>query len=339
MNILTFVLFFPVIIFAQTEFYLSTAGAPAHNNCSVLKDSLPIQCSLGKTIRITGVVWNPDSVDWCTSAGYYRSIDIANPPIWKIDNAIAYSNDFSITIPVLDTLEHTISATYLQFPEKSLKYKAKNDSFPFIIGLSNRKLFTSDSIHMFIETALPVFYRDSSEMPIIREDSTRMNTAVLTYILPSDTSIKLTTFLCNHQNIYSIGNYIATYSPTLNSYSILIPLTRIIQLAKRRVYEKTINDTIFAIFKRQSDYDTLKVLCVINEFISSNIKQKSNFQFYRTPGAFTKNALKVYDLCGRLTNSYSTIPQNLNNRLSSGTYLLQQGKGKPFLKNQTISGK
>jgi hypothetical protein len=317
-------------IFAQTEFYLSSMGITAPNGCQALKDTLPIHCPINSEISITGVVWNPDSIDWCTKEGYYRSIDISHPPVWKIDDVIYSSNvsnnGFSITIPVLDTLEHIITAAYLQFPVVSIHYKGENNKLPVLLCSNTRKLFASDSLHMTIQSAFSVFFNNSSEMPVVREDSARNNPALLTYCLPSDTSIKLTTFLCNHKNTSEVSDFKCSYSPSLNSYSILIPLTNIQYLCKKLKQKSNsidyVNDTIFAVFKKQSDYDTAKVLFSIPQFLLSKVDDKIQYMNKSLDVGSNKGMAKIYDLRGRVTNSY-TFNRNYIKNLSSGTYIWQ----------------
>jgi hypothetical protein len=326
-------LIIPVLIFAQTEFFLTSTGVPIFNDCKVLRDSLPIECSITKDIRVAGALWNPDSLDWCTTkAGYYRSRDISHPPLWKIDNEItsqSTDNGFSISICVLDTLEHLLSATYLQYPTVSIRYKARNDTLPFLICSRSVKIFASDSIHMFIKSAFPVNYSDSQNTFKIWDDSARINSALLTFDHPADTSIKLTTFLCKHKSIYNY-DYKATLSPSLNSYSILIPLNNILYLTKRKNMEPedTTNDTIYAVFQKQSTFDTVRVHVAKKIFSGGYnvdaIKNSDRFQGYKsTNSTSAKNSVKIYDLNGRLVNNNFNGSHNSNNLQSKGIYLKQ----------------
>lgn len=318
MRILISIIILPLVVLAQTEFHISTAGPPLFNECKVIKDSLPIKPSLSTSIDLIAFVWNPDSIEWCTTKeGYYRSRDNSHPPVWKIDDVIlSQDNGFALQIPVLDTLEHVVTATYLQFPTASVRYKGTNNTLPFLIYSKNHPIFLSDSIHIFIETVFPTTFIDSS-IPTILASDVNENVAIMTFDTPSDTSIKLTSVSCNNQ-IQDCIDFKETYSPSLNSYSIIIPFY-IEYIGVDMQY-----DTVFAIFKNQSDYDTLEVLFLIPTRPSRAISHDVEFQIIDI-----NSTGRIYDIKGRLIGKLPACQTNSNVKtLSNGVYLLQFENGK-----------
>lgn len=351
MKITTLLFIIPICISAQTEFYLSTARAPYDNNCQAVKDSFPVHYPITSKIRINGYVWNPDSVEWCTTIkGFYRSMDTAHPPLWKIDNAVnSFAPEivygFSITVPVLDTLEHIVTAAYLQFPIASFRYKSGNGRLPFTVCSRREKIFESDSIHMFIESTLPATFSDSSPLPSIRGDSACNNNAIMTFDSPSDTSVKLTNFLFSRrEGIYTEDDYAVTYSPALNSYSILIPLVRVEYLTKRRKMDfdiiETVNDTIRAVFRKNSDHDTIKALFVMSVFIAASeiSGDKPGPGSYRKNDALSPGGMKrIYDLRGRLVHAYPDGAKNAEGlKPADGLYIIQTNERRPVVVKKNI---
>ena len=352
MNILLLLLIFPVAILAETEFYLSTSRAPYFNNCTVRKDSLPVLCEIASKITIYGIVWNPDSLVWCTREGYYRSNVDENEIEWKIDNGPTMMGGLNYGIPVLDTLEHIIVATYLEFPSVSFRYKARN-KLPFLICSRNEEIFLSDSIHMIIESTLPATLNDLSPIPeiqhattvndsIYRYTSIIENLAIITFNSPTDTSIKLISF--NSYELHNRGvDFKMTYSPVLNSYSFLFPLAQTGVLAKKQTitHTDTINDTIVAVFKRQSDFDTLLLRYSIFYYTSCptcpQVKIRGLRSFQKTGVASFKKAVRIYDLKGRMVNKFQAGATNsCYHALSKGIYLLQKNKSGPIAVHQNI---
>jgi len=345
------------MIIAQTEFHISTAGPPIFNNCKVEKDSQLIHCSIATSIVLTGFVWNPDSLDWCTTKeGYYRSRTIVHPPEWKIDNSNALQllndNGFVATVPVLDTLEHMITATYLNCPIVSIRCKGTNDKIYNVIYSGYRKIFSSDSIRMIIESNFPASFEDSPKLPKIQDDSSRRNNAILTFTCPSDTSAKMTKFLCNHQHI-SFASLGETYSASLNSYSTLIPLTQFYSLCKKQNLETSVdhitNDTIFAVFQKQNISDTLKTLFSVTTFLGEPTEINKNKKYYdrnsrqTLDNASLKNSVKIFNLRGRQIAKYTSISALKNDvvsgMLSKGIYLIQMDGEKPHILHQAFSRK
>ena len=334
-------LIFPIIILAQTEFYLSTYRAPYFNNCTVRKDSLPVLCEIASTITIYGIVWNPDSLAWCTHDGYNRISGLIQ---LEIDGESPVSWGSPITFHVLDTLEHTITATYLEFPSVSFRYKARN-KLPFLICSRNEEIFVSDSIHMLIESNLPATLNYLSPIPAIQHETTIddsiyraisriKNLAIITFNNPTDTSIKLISF-----NSYELHNrsstFKMTYSPVLNSYSFLFPLAQTAVLAKKQTitHIDTISDTIIAVFKRQSDFDTLKLryMTLIYTSCPTCPVMINKFESFHNNNIVSSNCpMKMYDLRGCLIKRYSNgVNIATIHTHSNGIYLVKYDYKEP----------
>ena len=343
MRILPLLLILPVFVLAQTEFYISTYRAPYYNSCLASKNSLPIVRAITSDIKIYGIFWNPDSLSWCTKEGYRASVLSFDTIWWKIDNeSIGGGSEFQTYI--FDTLEHTVTATCHGFPDASLRYKA-DKKLPFLACSINKQIFESDSIHMFIESTYPAIFNDSLPIPVIQDDSnsaykdsviryssTYDNSAIMTFNQPSDTSIKLTSFRYH-------SRCKATFSPSLNSYSILFPLAVTLVLAKSRIMlpgSQTELDTILAIFTKLTVFDTVKIIITTDFYTDCPTcppMRINKFKPIQKDNLLSsKSGIKMYDVRGRLINRFSAVPTNFNShKLSNGIYLLQGKNGKPIV--------
>jgi hypothetical protein len=339
MKILLLHLFLPVIVLAQTELYLSVARAPFLNGCEAYKDSFPVRCGIAGNITIGARIWNPDSLAWCTNEGRSRS-QISGFLQWEIDGNSPDSFGTELTIPVLDTLEHKVIATYLPFPNASFRYKASN-GLPFLICSKNVELFDGDSINMSIGSNYPATFDDASPIPAIRnatvmDDSLMrsgtgfLNSAIMTFNNPTDAAIKLVSFSASQLQNPNF-NIKMTYSPVVNSYSILFPLAQAVILAKKRSagFSDTTDDTIVAVFKRQSEFDTLRIRYTNLDYVvcpnCQPLKTGGAISFRKNEIGFRNGDYKVFDLRGCLVKR--SVPVTCNSRLHAqpgGIYLFQE---------------
>jgi hypothetical protein len=167
----------------------------------------------------------------------------------------------------------------------------------------------------------------------------------MTFDSPSDTSVKLTNFIFSRrEGIYTEDDYAVTYSPALNSYSVLIPLVRVEYLTKRRKTDfdiiETVNDTIRAVFRKESDYDTIKALFVMSVFIASSeiSGDKPGPGPYRKNDApFTGGKKRIYDLQGRLVHAYPDGAKKADGlKPADGLYIIQTNERRPVVVQQNI---
>ena len=310
---------------AQTEFYFST-GRPVPPDCSTEKLTGSVAVSMGERLRVQAIVWNPDSLEWCTTKeGYYRSIDIAHPPVWKIDGventyASVINNDFTIEIPVLDTLEHILTATYLDFPEVSLQFCGVNEHFPEVMYSGMQQLFSTDSIHVSVTSEFPLSC-DSTGLRTFREDSIRSNMVILTFDSPSDAAIRLSRFESGPRD-----NQV-TYSAQLRSWSVGFNLNEIYFLAKRAdaaveyAVGDTVYDTVAAIFSSGPETDTIKTVFVSVSYVGyTGVQRYPGMQTgeYLNRGEFSR---QLFDLRGR------KIGNRITGTTARGIYLIKNGAG------------
>jgi hypothetical protein len=308
---------------AQTEFYFSS-GRPILPDCVTEKLTGSVAVSMGTKLWIQGIVWNPDSLEWCTTKeGYYRSMDIAHPPVWKIDGvenlyATDLGNGFGLNIPVLDTLDHILSATYLDFPEVSLQFRGVNEHFPEVMYSGMQQLFSNDSIHVSVISEFPLS-RDSTGLRTFREDSIRGNRVILTFDAPGDTALQLSGFTSGP--IFKQ----MMYSPRLHSWSVSFNLNEINFLAKRSDVEYAVGDTVYdtvaAVFRKQTETDTIKTV-----FVSVSYLGYTGVQRNATAGVVRRDNQdilnwKMYDLRGR------RIGNALSVHAARGIYLVKNGTG------------
>jgi len=327
-----FIFLLPSLLFANTEFYLSTFRAPYYNDCSAEKDTFPVRYEIAQNITIHANLWNSDSASWCTKEGRYRG-QVSGTVLWEIDGNSPSTGNQELILPILDTIEHTVTATYLQFPKATFRYKA-NKKLPFSPYSGYRKIFGSDSVHMLIESDFSSVIDETNPIPTITDDTTGIfdifnnseNFAIITFNSPSDTSIKLLSFYCNNKKLFAQPNVPkpVTYNTALNTYSILIPLRRVYILAKSKVgfpYPPTI-DTITAIFTKQTSCDSVQLQCIQQEYTSSI---NSYHCTYKAPRDEASGKIEIYDLRGRkITKTQSETSQYINrSKVSHGLYLMK----------------
>jgi len=327
-----FLLLFTVFkAYPQTEFYLSTREQ-LNTGCQRVVEEQPYGCEIPCDFRVNAIMWNSDSIEWCTTKeGRSRAHGYMQGIMWQYDGMASDRMWTDHDFLVLDTLTHAVTATIPDYPEASFTFKGINSNYRITVCSKNMQMFETDSVKMTVESTNPAVYSKEDSIPLIENITVDDSNKAIINITYENELIRIDTLLNkvdseNEEIIAYPFRARKTYSPKFNSYSVHVPLSFHKYASQDYLTQNPpgcnmlIIDTIGIVMSKGDKRDTLQLqfkrLFYGDSSRSSGIIRRARSHSKR------EDVLEVYDLKGRIVKN-KRLSGKVKTDLSNGVYIYQ----------------